>query len=202
MRYCFVDVEAGGLDSKVHGITEIAAVSFEFDPRDPFAGQGTEEEFQVLVRPNMKLAYTPYALTLQDRTLQYLDEYGTPEVGAWDVFEAFMHKELGRKGWQGRVVAQYAQFDYGFLSALATRCDRAIILPTEKRVEWICTKNLFRIMSGLGIVTTTKCGMRDIMRWYNIEFEGEEHHALADAKAGVQVFRHMMNSMKRFYEGS
>jgi DNA polymerase III epsilon subunit-like protein len=198
MKLVFVDVETGGLDPKVHGITEIAAVAFDFDPQNPFL-EKLHAAFQVLVRPNTKLAYTPHALNLQDRTLQYLDEYGVSESEAWVAFETFLRMQLNR--WQGHIVAHYAQLDYGFLAALAERCGKAAALPAAKRCEWLCTKNLFRVLSGLEIVSPSSCGLEDIMRWYGIGFAGKEHHALIDAEAGVKVFRHMVSDLKQYYGG-
>jgi len=198
-KFCFVDCETGGLDPKVHGITEIAAIAFELDPKNPFMGQMSQTEFRVLIEPNPNLAYTPAALGLQDRTLQYLKEYGVSEADAWTSFETFLRTHLN--SWRGHIVAHFAQFDYGFLAALAERCGRALALPAGKRCEWLCTKNLFRVLSGLEIVAPSSCGLDDIMRWYGIGYEGKEHNAMTDARAGVKVFRHMMGSINKFYEG-
>jgi len=201
MKYVFVDTETGGLDPAVHGITEIAAVAFDFDPKQPFLERGMyrKDEFQMVIQPNPNMAYTPYALQLQDRTLQYLQEYGTDEARVWAMFRMFLDTHLGGD-WQGHIIAQYAQFDYGFLSALANRAGDGKVLPAHKRCEWICTKNMFRVLSGLGIVSATGCGMNDIMRWYGLDFEGKEHMALVDAKAGEQVFRHMVSDFRKYYK--
>ena len=198
-RFCFVDVECGGLDPKVHGITEIAAIAFDFDTRNPFGHHECLNEFQVLIQPNRELAYAPAALAMQDRTLDYLEEYGVSEREAWVGFAAFLQKHIGDK-WQGRIVAQYAEFDYGFLAALAGRCGDAELLPAGKRCEWLCTKNLFRLLSGLGIVTPSGCGFEDILRWYGFWYDGKAHTALVDARAGVQVFRHEISDLKYYYE--
>ena len=198
-RFCFVDTETGGLDPKVHGITEIGAVAFEFDSKNPNAGQNVEE-FRVLIAPNVDLAYTPYALKLQDNTLEHLEYYGVSEREAWVGFATFIQKHLGNK-WQGRIVAHQESFDYGFLAALANRCGDADLLPPNKRGSWICTKNLFRLLSGLGIVlTAAECGLNDVMRWYGLAFDGREHNALVDAKAGVRVFRHEVADLMRYYQ--
>lgn len=205
MRYVFCDVETGGLDPKVHGITEIAAIAFDFDPRNPFDQDPKQVEFKALICPNKDLAYTPYALTLQDRTLDYLTEFGVAEYAAWTAFIDFLFDQINwnRSGVmsQGSLIAQYAQFDYGFLAALAARQGDAKLLPAEKRCEWICTKNLFRVLSGLGLVAPRGCGLTEIMKWYGVEFEGKEHNAIIDCRAGIQVFRHMVGDLKQYYEG-
>jgi DNA polymerase III epsilon subunit-like protein len=199
MRFISLDTETGGLDPKVHGITEIGAVAFDLDPKNPSASRNVEE-FGVVIRPNMDLAYTPYALQLQDNTLEYLEEYGVSEREAWVGFAAFLQKHLGNK-WQGHIVAQYSEFDHGFLAALAARCGDAELLPVGKRCEWLCTKNLFRLLSGLGIVTPSGCGFEDILRWYGFWYDGKAHTALVDARAGVQVFRREISDLKRHFGG-
>lgn len=204
-RFVFVDVEAGGLDPKVHGITEIAAIAFDFDTRNPFGHHQCLNEFQVLIQPNRELAYAPAALAMQDRTLDYLEEYGVPEGDAWRAFTAFLYDQIN--WWRpnvmthGSIIAHYAQFDYGFLAALAGRLGEGELLPAEKRCEWICTKNLFRVLSGLGIVSPRGCGLTEIMNWYGVQFEGKQHNALVDCKAGVQVFRHMVGDLKQHFGG-
>ena len=204
-RFCFVDVECGGLDPKVHGITEIAAIAFDFDTRNPFGHHECLNEFQVLIQPNRELAYAPAALAMQDRTLDYLEEYGMSELHACNAFFAFLYDQIN---WNrphtmthGSIVAHYAQFDYAFLAALAERCGDAGMLPAEKRCEWICTKNLFRILSGLCIVSPRGCGLTEIMNWYGVQFEGKQHNALVDCRAGIQMFRHMVSDLKQHYEG-
>ena len=205
-RYIFLDTETAGLDPKVHGITEIAAIAFDFDTRNPFAHECLKQvEFNVLIQPNKNLAYAPVALELQDRTLDYLNEYGMPETDAWRAFTAFLYDQIN---WNrpnvmthGSIVAHYAQFDHGFLAALAERCGDAGMLPAGNRCEWICTKNLFRILSGLGIVSPRGCGLTEIMRWYGVDFEGKQHNALVDCKAGIKMFRHMVGDLKQHFGG-
>lgn len=206
MRYVFLDCETGSLDPKVHGITEIAAMAFDFDPRNPFDHHACLNEFNVLIRPNTNLAYTPYALELQDRTLEYLSEYGMAEDEAWTALTEFLHDHIN---WRrpnvtthGSIIAHYAQFDHGFLAALAARVGEAAWLPAGKRCEWLCTKNLFRILSGLGIVAPQGCGLNEIMQWYGIEFVGKQHDAMVDCRAGVQIFRHEIADLKHYYEGA
>ena len=203
-HFVFVDCETGGLDPKVHGITEIAAIAFDFDTRNPFGHHECLNEFQVLIQPNRELAYAPAALAMQDRTLDYLEEYGMSELHACNAFFAFLCDQIN---WhrphtmtQGSIIAHYAQFDYGFLAALAERCGQAEKLPTGNRCDWICTKNLFRVLSGLGIVAPRGCGLTEIMKWYGVDFEGKQHNALVDCKAGVQVFRHEISDLKHYYE--
>ena len=201
-RFCYVDIESGGLDPKVHGITEIAAIAFDFDSKHPLSPKTGEEEFNVIIRPNPNLAYTPYALELQDRTLQYLEEYGTSEENAFYGFENFLQKHLGKShNWSGRIIAQYSEFDHGFLVALAQRCGRGSVLPVNRRCEWLCTKSLYRILSSLGILRLDNSGLNDLMHWYHISFEGKEHNALTCVKAGIGVFRSMVNDLKKYYGG-
>lgn len=200
MTYVFIDTETGGLDPKVHGITEIGAVAFELDPQNPLR-DGIRDELRVLVQPNKHLAYTPYALELQDRTLEYLGQYGDSECIAWMKLRMFLDKHVLDQ-WSGHIVAQYAQFDYGFLAELAERVGDTTSLLSKKRCEWICTKHLFRTLSGLGVVKAKGCGMHDIMSWYGLEFEGKAHTALTDAHAGVKVFRKMLADLKKYYGGN
>lgn len=204
MRYCFIDTETGGLDPTVHGITEIAAIAFDLDPRNPFVYDTKPVEFSVLIRPNKEMAYAPAALELQDRTLEYLSEYGVPEDVAWNAITEFLFDQINWRRPQsthGSVIAQFATFDYGFLAALAARVGEADWLPAGKRCEWLCTKNLFRTLSGLGIVAPQGCGLNEIMKWYGIEFAGKQHNALVDCRAGIQVFRHMVSDLKNYYNG-
>lgn len=205
-RYVYVDTETGGLDPKHNGITEIAAIGFDFDPET--CRVDNLVEWNRLIRPEPTLSYTPYALEIQDRTLQYLNRVGEDERIALVEFEGFVLSQLTLghpNDYQNTLMAHYAQFDYDFIAEVNRRFDNRrfedTIFRPGKRCEWLCTKNMFRMLYGLGIVAIGSSGLDDIVRYYGITVSGKVHNALTDARLGIEVFRHMVRDLKQYYGG-
>lgn len=206
-RYIYVDTETGGLDPKRNGLTEIAAIGFDFDLET--CRVDNLVEWNRLIRPEPTLSYTPYALGIQDRTLQYLNLVGVDERIALVEFEEFVLSQLTHShtdDYQNTLMAHYAQFDYDFIAEVSRRFDNrrdsAAIFKPGKRCEWVCTKSMFRMLYGLGIVTTSSSGLDDLVRYYGINLPGKEHQALTDAKRGIEIFRHMVRDIKQHYGGT
>lgn len=206
-RYVFVDTETGGLDPKRNGLTEIGAIGFDFDPET--CRVDNLVEWNRLVKPEQCLSYTPYALRLQDRTIHYLDQVGEDERAVLVEFEEFVLSQLTynhHNDYQNTLMAHWAQFDYDFISEVNRRFDNRrfedTIFRPGKRCEWICTKNMFRMLYGLGIVAANGSGLDDIVRYYGINLPGKEHQALTDARLGIEIFRHMVRDIKQHYGGS
>jgi DNA polymerase III epsilon subunit-like protein len=196
-NFVYIDTETGGLDHRVHGLTEIGAIAFELDP---FNGHTRLlDKYNVLIEPQLYLAYTPYALEMQKRTLKDLEELGATEIDALRGLGEFICRNV-MSGWTGRIVAHNAEFDYKFLAALSDRHE-AGMFQSDRHNKWICTQQMFRMLQGLGVVMENGAGLDDIINYYNIPANANRRHtALVDAEYGVQVFGHMIADLNRFYQ--
>jgi DNA polymerase III epsilon subunit-like protein len=197
MNYVFIDTETGGLDPKVHGITEIGAVIFDWNKSTCEVKH--IEGFNILIKPNEIMAYTPFALKLQGRTLESLQEEGVTEREAWWLFAQKIHPYIPNWTKSDKIMAHYAQFDYGFMAAIAQRaCPEVRMAQGDHRCHWSCTKNLWTWMRGLGVHEQPKSHLADIATYYQIKQEAA-HTALDDALVGVECFKNMMLDLKRFF---
>ena len=197
MRVIVVDLETGGLDANVHGTTEIAALSCTINADYSVAQVAS---FQQLVKPVSELAYTPIALRIQGRTLEYLDKYGVPEAEAWQGFTEFMRGEVADKITSGKLYAHNAVFDHAFLAAMQNRCKqggRAI----SPRCNFGCTKTLFHTCQSLGIYDDfLPSSLRSLCTQFGILLDSDAaHSALEDAQATAQVLARILRDTEAHF---
>lgn len=176
----FIDTETGGLDPKVHGITEIAAAQFTITLQDEVPLVKIGRSIQTWVKPSPWLAYCPGALAMQSRpgvemTLDYLHAHGRPEIQVVGMLQSFLHNEIypNVRYWNHSIWAQNADFDHGFLLALQKRVGKDYPKATSnvqnkelgargltpyghlemfaERCDWSCTRKLFSQLGALGI---------------------------------------------------
>lgn len=202
LRIGFIDTETGGLDPKVHAITEIGMVVADIDPKEPLAYH-TLAEFEVLIQPNQDLALSPRALEIQGRTLETLRADGTPEVAAYQHFDALLF-DLNIHQREHVFVGQYAQFDYGFLRALYTRVtasgwESRAPMFNDNRSSWVCTRGLWHWMYQMGMHDLKSARLQHMAQYYDME-QPDVHSALADAKLGLAVYARMLEDIRRFYD--
>lgn len=205
MRLVYIDTETGGLDAKANGLTEVALVAFDIDPLLPEVCHIVESEcIKVAFNPHM--SYVPYALHIQNR--EYYDNANSvSEATTRSRILDFLAKHLGewqtKDDYRGRIVAQYAEFDYGFIRALFERDTISWKHLFDARCTWLCTRNMMRLLRSIGASTCPKDSLKDILDYYNIlRTENEqEHSALADASMGVTAYQRMLQELRSYYGG-
>ena len=193
----FIDVETGGLDPAVHGLTEVAAIAFTFDVE---GGGQLIDSLTMLVQPNENLAYTPYALRLQGRTLEWLQEHGSSEKCVLRSLSAFLFLYLGNpESRHGLIWAHNATFDQRFLRALEERTTGINALRYSRefptRCDFSCTKTLFYCLRAFGVNDGKWSNLKEIAKQYGIAPSGNEHSALADARMGIECLAAMKREM-------
>lgn len=193
----FIDVETGGLDPAVHGLTEVAAVAFTFD--DAGGGQ-VLDSLSMIVAPTANLAYSPYALGLQGRTLEWLQENGSPEESVMQSLSEFLFTHLGDTDTRhGLIWAHNATFDQSFLRALEERTTGINALRYSRefptRCDFSCTKTLFYCLRAFGVHDGKWSNLKEIAKQYGIAPSGNEHSALADARMGIECLAAMKREM-------
>jgi len=102
MRGVFIDVETGGLDPKVHALTQMAAIAFDLEP-----GQTKPQildVYQEIVKPDKWLAMSEGALSMQNRTMDVVLESGNEEQEVYRNLVCFLEKHIGPADqWGGRI---------------------------------------------------------------------------------------------------
>jgi DNA polymerase III epsilon subunit-like protein len=187
----FFDCETGGLNPAVHGITSVAAIAFEIDGH----GQAHEvDRLALKVKPNPELAYTPFALNLQNETLESLEQHGIPENAVLCQLVEFLIRTLGQPGeWGGRIWAHNAPFDHGFIQALDARYEPKGLF--KGRIDWSCTKGLFYVLKALGVHDGKWSNLKSVAEQFGV-VQGTAHDALEDAVTGM----HCMAAMTRAWK--
>lgn len=198
-RFVYVDLETGGLDPNVHAVTEIGAVAFALDFTKRNIGFEYLNEFQTFVKPDPNLSVTPFALDLQGKTYDEVMSVGVSENEALDGLYWFCADILAGDMHNSRMIAHYAQFDYGFLRAMCKRNNR--LFWDDPRCDFICTRNLWITLRGMGVHTEVSDKLENIMLHYHPDWDkSQHHHALNDANTGVIVYHRMMCDLQRFLE--
>lgn len=206
MKQVCIDTETGGLDPKVHGLTEVGLVAFDYDPKNPLYCHIIEEQ-SIRVEFNPLLSYTPYALDMQDR--DYNDNSGAvSESQTCSAIFAFLERHLGHwnteDDYRGKIIAQYAEFDYGFIKALFDR-DPAYAEKKlfDVRCSWVCMRHLMRFLCSIGACDCSGDSLKTILTYYNIPRNDteKEHSALGDARVSVIAYLHMLQDLNNFYGG-
>ncbi len=209
MRQVFIDCETGGLDPKVNGITEVALVCFELDPMKPMDCT-VVDQLSMRVAFNENMSYNPIALSMQGR--DFYDNKGTHiESLVVSNMICFLQKNLGpfeiREAYRGRLVAQYAEFDWGFIRALFERNNFDVSGKSsplfDSRCDWVCTRHLFRFLRTIGAHNCQGDSMKNILPYYGIvrDEDESEHSAFGDAMVGIRAYQHMLNDLKNYYGG-
>lgn len=197
MQVVVVDLETGGLDATVHGVTEIAAVSCTINANYTVTENAT---FQRLIKPVDGLRYDPEALRIQGRTLEYLTENGVSETEAWRDFRLFF--DVGKKGQVavGKVYAHNAVFDHAFLANMQERQDRECGL-FSRRCDFGCTKTLFHICQSLGIYRgDLSSSLRNLCSRFAVPLNPyAPHDALSDARATASVLARLLRNMESHF---
>ncbi len=198
MKGVFIDVETGGLDAKVHALTQVGAIAFEIN-----VGQEPVilETFSQLVSPSQWLAVSPGALDLQHRTLGELRKSGADESDVYIALIGFLCKHIGESAqWPGMIWAQDAAFDHSFCRALEKRAKLNDLFGD--RCDWNCTKRLWTLLRGLGAHNETRTSLKHIIAYYGIRGEDEQtHDAADDAMVSVIALSHMINDLAQVFKG-
>ena len=208
-RRLFVDVETGGLSSQLHGITQIAAQVFSLTT-DPETGEttlATGDKFHCKVQPIDWLQYDPEALRMQGETRATLMEEGLSENEAFLAFSEFAHEHLSGQV-DGLIWAHEAHFDWSFVRALASRGmapgyqDKITVV--KPRINWTCSKHLFRALKGLGVVPEDqKENLRYIAEYYGIEFpEAEQHRPSKDIEIAMLALPKILGDYNAYFRGT
>lgn len=197
MRGVFIDVETGGLDPKVHALTQIAAIAFDIDP-------GSKPQildvYQEIVKPDKWLAMSEGALAMQNRTMDVVLEAGNEEQQVYRNLVCFLAKHIGPADqWGGRIWAQDASFDHSFCRALEMRVGQGVNYFSD-RCDWNCTKRTWTMLRGLGVHNEPKTSLKNIIAYYGIRGEdGQTHDAADDATVSLVALGMMMNDLFRFF---
>jgi DNA polymerase III epsilon subunit-like protein len=194
----FIDTETGGLDPKVHALTQVAAIAFEIEPGSKPV---IREVYQTYVQPSKWMAVSPGALEIQHSSLQMLQDAGTPEVEVYHDLLDFLEKHLGTSdSWGGRIWAQEAAFDHGFLRALEKRVGDNDYF--SDRCDWNCTKRLWTLLRFLGVHDEPKTSLKNIIAYYGIRGENEQtHDATDDAVVALEALGMMLNNIVTKFSG-
>lgn len=201
MKGVFIDVETGGLDPKVHALTQVAAISFELSLSNVPV---MVETFTALVNPSRWLAVSPGALDLQHRTLEELRNTGTSESDVYLGLIGFLNKHIGDSfKWGGRIWAQDAAFDHGFCRALEQRQDEGSAANLfSDRCDWNCTKRLWTLLRGLGVHDDERTSLKHIIAYYGLRPEdGQTHDATDDAMVSVMALDRMLKDLALAFKG-
>lgn len=215
----FIDTETGGLDPKVHGITEVAALGFEIDllvPGKQKAVARVTRRMQTFVKPNPWLSYCPGALGLQSHagrttTLEFLEAHGREEHVVIGMLAEFLGNNIypDPKLWNSQVWAQNADFDHGFLSAMHQRvlasCPEDRTPPPHdmfaKRCDWSCSRKFFTKLGAMIYKNNCQYGkisQKDIMPFYGLDGQ-QAHTALQDCYDGVACLAKMFEDEASYY---
>lgn len=198
MRGVFIDVETGGLDPKVHALTQIAAIAFDLEPGNKPCILNVHQQ---VVKPDKWLALSKGALDIQNRTMEELLENGSEEQEVYRNLVAFLEKYIGpANDWPGHIWAQDASFDHSFCRALETRVGGGANYFSD-RCDWNCTKRTWTMLRFLGVHNETKTSLKNIIAHYGIRGEDEQtHDAADDATVSLVALGMMMTDLFRLFD--
>jgi len=193
-----LDLETGGLDADIHGITEIAAVVGEH-PGD-WSKVHIVERFCALLRPTPGLQYTAQALGLQHRTLQDLEK-GMSERAALSAFYGFVRGVSKERlsPW-----AHNASFDKGFLLEAHDRLNEGVdetscdyqMLPFG--TDFLCSMDLFKTLKRRGVHYCSRADLDTVLQHYGIRLtERDRHTGAGDVEATAMAIAAMMRDYRQ-----
>lgn len=210
----YIDLETGGLDPNICGITEVAMAAFEIDlpiPGKQATACRITSRYQTYVKPQEWLVYAPGALAMQSYpgrqiTLEFLETYGKTEARVVLDMQRFLgvHIYPNAKYWNAQMWAQNADFDHGFTSKMHQRVlaeDPTVGPLFAKRCDWSCTRKLFTKLGAMIYANNCQCGaisQKDIMPFYNLP-QAQTHTALQDCIDGVTCLSKMLEDEANYY---
>jgi DNA polymerase III epsilon subunit-like protein len=212
----FLDVETGGLDPKVCGVTEIGVIAFVMNLGREMIPQAANAW---LIQPMESKVYEEAALKMQGRTLDDLGHYGQDPLTAYEGLASFLREYLGEQGeknnhWLGRIWTHNADFDFRFVQQFErdVRPDiqpayDAKYEPTTRHGSWMfherdyfsCTKREWVNLRGMGFHTQEKSNLEFIGKYLGIA-DIQEHHTLSDCATGIKVLSAMTRMVREYWE--
>jgi hypothetical protein len=209
----FVDLETGGLIPGRHGITQMSVLIFQvirFEGDGPIE-IGQYERWATKVQPDVSqgLEYDSKALEMQGETTASLLAEGLPMDQAFFAFEAFLSKYIPRENNSGRIWAHEAAFDWAMVRKSMVE---KIFTPgyyqhshfAGERIDWTCTKHLYRALKALGVVPElNQENLRYIAQFYGVQYpEGLQHRAVGDSEVSLKCLWHILNDYQKYFRGS
>lgn len=185
MRIAIIDVETGGLDEKVHGLTQVASIIGSLTDNFGKVEFNIEDTFHALVKPIPGYEYGQEALDYQGITLETLSCYGGNITAILYQLAAFIIPVTSIA--KGRVWAHEDTFDFKFMRQ-ATLFDleygnndprvrewMGIKDPRSLfcRSNWQCSKRLSRLCISLGIVNSTSDSLLEMCN--NLQIQDPVH---------------------------
>lgn len=187
-RRLVLDVETGGLDPKIHGLTQLCA--FTVDYTDDWSSFEVVGRCHSFVKPEAGMIYEPVALQLQGVTLEELEEKGR-EIR---VVLNGLRKLVNEKFYAAKKcapIAHNAGFDKGFMDAAYARTG------TEACTNhvWRCSMDLFRWLQDLGVHDKYSANLKTICEHYGI-VNDKAHSAYGDVQATAEAVGFMMRDLR------
>ena len=190
----FIDLETSGLEPKVHGVTEIAAIAFDF--KQEIAFEGDEGVFATRVSLPPDCSISSGTLEMRKWNVSFFKQEGTmDEIRAYLALSSFLHRHLGldEYNWAGKIWAHNAPFDHGFLHELETRVMKGTKLHHRMfpaYCRWSCTMGWAQILKGFGAIPEDqKLNLQGLAAYFGLEDDPEAHTAVSDCITGISVAR-------------
>lgn len=168
-NYLVLDFETTGLDYKKEQVTEVGAIKYD----ENFNEVAT---FHTYVKLYVEHGLSDFIKNLTGITEEKL-EYGMTEDSAMDVIASMIDLDT-------IVVAQYAPFDFAYLS-------KDEIYPRK----FICTKSLTQLADG----TDVSSSLTPTCERLGIKLENA-HRAMNDVEATAKVLQHRLGQDLDFVE--
>jgi len=218
VRIFLFDLEMGGLDPAVHGLTEVSAakVHVPSDGRDPHI----EAFFQSFVRPRPELRYEDRALEIQaghlepwklsegelitsaDAMFGFLETHGRDEPTVLRALKRWSNHYFGPDHWAVSPWSHNIACDLTFLQAAVDRCFpdyRSTLnpmMPCNRAGR--CSMILFRCLHDLGVHACHKADLDTILTHYRISIDPNHRHtAFGDVQATAQAIAEMLRDLRR-----
>ena len=178
-----IDTETTGLDSDVHEIIQIAAISYVVSgDGERFVVKSYEEK----INPKQLHTASEKALRINGFTIQ--DWVGAPEA------EDVLPNVLSMIEKSDVLVGQNLIFDLRFISEM---CHRNNISPPEYP-PYIDTKSIAdRLVKANWL---KRSGMDYLVEHYSVKVPGRAHTALVDCERTMLVFDELMRDVNEEYE--
>jgi hypothetical protein len=203
MNITIIDLETGGLDPHIHGITEICALKGTIKNVNSELQFHSESSMHRFIRPHAYWNYTLEALRVQNNTLDQLDVDGIHITDALIELVNFLGPDANPLS----IWAQQEEFDHEFIRQVCLRGGH--LGPTNlgswvgnRSSFWNCSKRLIRLCRTLGLVDWPSDSMKDIWPLYseNRAFQGlylvpdSSIKSLVDCYKQGHVIAHCLNT--------
>ena len=172
-----VDVETGGLDHTKHALLSLAAVDSD------------GEAFHALIRPSAEWLIDPVALEINGFSVEYLQEFGRPEV---EVLKEFILWLASRRG--AMVAGCAVDFDVAFLRAAAKRCGLELVFGRTldlRGAAWLAYE-LGKVSLPLGKDGNPRLSLDSISQSMGMSRAGDRHDCLEDALLTMSCFKTLL----------